>query len=104
MQLKFDVVKEVGEGKYPDVLHFPKTDAQLFYVENGRIRGRFTENIDNGEWDNMVLKDIAELFPGTNITNFELTMLPGFGAVGGYLAGNTQKLVIYRRELINSGN
>lgn len=99
MQLKFDVVKEVGEGKYPDVLHFPKTDAQLFYVENGRIRGRFTENIDNGEWDNMVLKDVEKTFPDSDIIGFELNMLSGFGAIGGYRTGNSQKLVIYRREL-----
>lgn len=104
MQLNFEVVKEVGEGKHPDVLHFPKTDAQLFYVKNGRIRGKFTENINNGEWGDMVLKDTPNLFPGENITNFELTMLPGFGAAGGYKTGDTQKLVIYRRELMGNGN
>lgn len=104
MVLEFEIVKEVGTGEYPDMLHFPGTDAQLFYVKDGRIRGLLTEDISNGEWGSLTLHENDKLFPGDNITNFELTMLHGFGAVGGYKTGDTQKLVIYRRELISNGN
>lgn len=102
MQLKFEIIKEVGSGNCPDLLHFPNTDAQLFYVEDGRIHGLFTNNIDNGEWGDLTLKEISKLFPDENVSNFELTMFHGFGAIGGYKTNDTHKLVIYRRDLENN--
>lgn len=95
MQLNFEVVREVGNGSYPDLLNFANTQGQIFSVVGGKLHGKPTDKIHNGEWGNITFQDELDISPDTNISHFEVKILQGFGAIGGYKTGDTHKLIIY---------
>lgn len=95
MQLNFEVTKDVGTGAFPDVIHFANTQAQILSITGGELFGHPTNKIDNGAWENATLESKVDVSPDTNISNFEVKMLSGFGIIGSYRSGNTHKLIIY---------
>ena len=95
MQLNFEVVKEVGTGSYPDLIHFANTQAQIFNIDDGKLNGMPSDKIDNGDWDDVTFQDEADVSPDEGMSHFEIKVLPGFGIVGGYKTGDTHKLIIY---------
>lgn len=95
MELNFEVVKEVGTGKYPDLVHFANTQAQVFNIDSGKLSGMPSDRIDNGEWEDVDFQDEVNVSPDENMTNFEVKVLPGFGIIGGYKTGDIHKLIIY---------
>lgn len=95
MQLNFEVIKEVGTGNYPDLIHFANTQAQVFNIDDGKLSGMPSDLIDNGEWEDVTFQDEVNVSPDDNMTHFEVKVLPGFGIIGGYKTGDTHKLIIY---------
>lgn len=95
MELNFEVVKEVGTGSYPDLIHFANTQAQIFNIDDGKLNGMPSDKIDNGDWDDVTFQDEADVSPDEGMSHFEIKVLPGFGIVGGYKTGDTHKLIIY---------
>ena len=95
MELNFEVVKEVGTGSYPDLIHFANTQAQIFNIDSGKLNGMPSDKIDNGEWEDVDFQDEVNVSPDDNMTHFEVKVLPGFGIIGGYKTGDTHKLIIY---------
>ncbi len=95
MQLDFEITLDGGAGNYPDLLHFPNTQAQVFYLNSGVLYGTPTYKIDNGLWENMIKQDSVKVSPDSDISLLELKVLSGFGAVGSYKAVDTHKLIIY---------
>ena len=95
MQLNFEVIKEVGTGSYPDLIHFANTQAQVFNIDDGKLSGMPSDLIDNGEWEDVTFQDEVNVSPDDNMTHFEVKVLPGFGIIGGYKTGDTHKLIIY---------
>lgn len=110
MQLNFEIINdEVGNGNYPDLIHFANTQAQVFYLNEGELYGQPTNKIDYGEWDDVVFQDESNASPDTGMSHFEVKVLPGFGIIGGYKAGNTHKMIIYEfawemGQYLNSGS
>ena len=95
MQLNFEVVKEVGTGSYPDLIHFANTQAQVFNIDDGKLSGMPSDLIDNGEWEDVNFQDEVNVSPDDSMTHFEVKVLPGFGIIGGYKTGDIHKLIIY---------
>lgn len=95
MKLEFEIIKQVGKGSFPDLLHFANTQGQVFYVKNGELQGLPSNNIDYGKWENINFQEEVDVSPDENITNFEVDALQGFGAIGGYKTDNTHKMIIY---------
>lgn len=95
MQLNFEVIKEVGTGNYPDLIHFANTQAQVFNIDDGKLSGMPSDLIDNGEWEDVNFQDEVNVSPDESMTHFEVKVLPGFGIIGGYKTGDTHKLIIY---------
>ena len=95
MELNFEVVKEVGTGSYPDLIHFANTQAQIFNIDSGKLNGMPSDKIDNGDWEDVDFQDEVNVSPDDNMTHFEVKVLPGFGIIGGYKTGDTHKLIIY---------
>lgn len=95
MQLEFKVIDNVGVGNYPDVIQFPNTQAQLFYIDEGELYGRGTRNIRLGDWDNVIFAGKDKVSPDVDMSHFELKILPGWGIVGGYKTPDSHKLIIH---------
>ena len=57
MRIDFEIVEQVGQGSYPDLIHFANTQAQVFYIKNGAIEGIPTDKIDYGEWETATFQD-----------------------------------------------
>ncbi len=95
MKLNFEIIKQTGSGYYPDLIHFPNTQAQIFAIEDGKIMGTPTDKIEYGHWENAVMQDSANVSPDDFMTNLELEVLQGFGIVGAYKTENYHKLIIY---------
>lgn len=95
MQLNFEVIKEVGTGNYPDLIHFANTQAQVFNIDDGKLSGMPSDLIDNGEWEDVEFQSEVNVSPDEDMSHFEIKVLPGFGIVGGYKTGDTHKLIIY---------
>jgi hypothetical protein len=110
MQLEFEVINtDVGDGNYPDLIHFANTQAQVFYLQDGELYGKPTDKIDNGEWQNTIFQDEVDASPDTGMSHFEVKVLPGWGIIGGYKTGNIHKLIIYEfawemDRYLNSGS
>ncbi|MDD2297408.1 MAG: hypothetical protein PHX79_06295 [Sphaerochaetaceae bacterium] len=95
MQLDFEITLDGGAGNYPDLLHFPNTQAQVFYLNSGVLYGTPTNKLDNGLWENMNLQESIVVSPDSGMSLLELKVLSGFGIVGSYKTGDTHKLIIY---------
>jgi len=95
MKLNFEIIEEVGVGKFPDVLNFANTQAQLLYLANGELLGTPTDEIPFGEWDGAVLQNDLAISPNSGMSNFEVKILPGWGAVGGYKNGDYHNILLY---------
>ena len=95
MRLNFEVIKEVGGGNYPDLLHFANTQAQAFYIKDGQLYGAQTNLIDFGEWEDAEFENGVIISPDINMSNFEVKVIPGWGAVGVYKSDNAHNLLIY---------
>ncbi len=109
MKLDFEIVAEVGQGQFPDLIHFPNTQAQTFYIQNGSMEGTPTNKIDNGEWGETTFQDSLDVSPDTNISHFQVDILQGFGTIGNYKSGDIHKMIIYEfafemDRYLNSGN
>lgn len=110
MQLEFEVINtDVGDGNYPDLIHFANTQAQVFYLQDGELYGKPTDKIDNGEWQNTIFQDEVDASPDTGMSHFEIKVLPGWGIIGGYKAGDIHKMIIYEfawemDRYLNSGS
>ena len=94
MELTFEVVSEIASGSYPDAIQFYDTSAQVFSVKNGDVIGIPTLKV-NGDWESTVFEDEIGISPDTDITNFEVKQLNGFGLVGSCKSNNTHKMLIY---------
>lgn len=111
MELIFEVVKTIdrsGVGNYPDLIHFPNTQGQFFFIKNGEMVGLPTDKMDYGNWDDVIYQNEYDISIDSNTTNLEIKMLQGWGIVGSYRTGNTHKLIIYEfareiGEYLNSG-
>lgn len=95
MKLNFEIIKEVAQGSYPDVVHFANTQAQAFSIVNGKLRGNITSPIDYGEFENAEFEKLVDISPDIEMTNFELKVVPGWAAIGSYRSGNSHRLLIY---------
>ncbi|HZJ82182.1 MAG TPA: hypothetical protein VFD57_00080 [Clostridia bacterium] len=97
MQLDFEIIEQVGQGSYPDLIHFANTQAQIFYIKNGLIEGNPTDKIPYGEWEDVSFQGGINVSPDDNMSHFQVDVLPGFGVIGGYKqnAKNQHKLLIY---------
>lgn len=109
MQLNFEVIKEVGVGNYPDLLHFANTQAQVYYLNSGQLYGAATDKIDSGEWENVIMQEGLLISPDANMSHFEVKVLPGWGTIGGYKTVNKHKMIIYEfayemDRYLNSGS
>ena len=70
MELNFEVVKEVGTGSYPDLIHFANTQAQIFNIDSGKLNGMPSDKIDNGDWDDVTFQDEADVSPDEGMSHF----------------------------------
>ena len=111
MELIFEVSKYIdrqGNNSYPDIIQFPNTQAQIFFIQNGEMIGLPTNKIKMGDWNSVSYQEEYDVSNDSNITNLELKMLQGWGIVGSYKTGNTHKLIIFEfaieiGEYLNSG-
>lgn len=94
MQLSFEEIAIVGQGKSPDFIQFPKTEGQLFYLSNERLYGKPTEKL-NGDFSSPIWLNPIMISPDDAIKQFELEILQGFGVVGSYRTSDAHKLLIY---------
>jgi hypothetical protein len=109
MELAFEVVQELGIGSFPDVMQFYDTQAQLFAVADGRLEGSPINEVDTGHWELAELEDAVLISPDENMLHFEIGVLSGFGAIGGYKTNNKHKMLIYEFAIemdryLNSGS
>lgn len=98
MELTFEYTGQVGQGAYPDVLQFYDTSAEVFSVVSGELMGVPILPLE-GSYDSPVFEGQVNISPDTNISNFSVNGLNGFGAVGSYLTKITHKLLIYEYAL-----
>ena len=96
MQLVFENDGVIGSGFYPDFIQFPKTEGQLFYINNGLLYGTPTNRL-NGDFSAPVWQDTVLVNPkdDTGLSNLELKSLSGFGIVGCFRTPYAQKLLIH---------
>ena len=92
MKLDFEIIKEIGSGSYPDVLNFANTQAQLLFIQNGKLYGTPTDEIPFGEWDGAVFQGNLDISPDIDMSNFEVKILPGWGAIGGYRSNDSHNV------------
>lgn len=96
MELTFEEVAVIGNGKFPDFVQFERTEGELFFLDEGKMYGTPTARL-HGYFDNPVWLGTHEVGPvgDTGMTNLELNTLSGFGIVGSYTTPTAQKLLIY---------
>lgn len=99
MQLTFEEVAVIGSGVSPDFVEFPKTEGQLFFLDNGDMYGTPSKRL-NGYYNNPVWMDTVNITPPDTpgIVGLELKTLPGFGIVGTVYNSEVQKLLIYEYQ------
>jgi len=97
MKLNFEIIKQTGSGYYPDLIHFPNAQAQVFHIDSGELYGTPSNKIKHGIWKDAVFLDSLDVSPDNSMSHFQVDVLPGFGIVGGYKqnAENKHKLIIY---------
>jgi len=109
MELNFEIFDEVGAGTYPDVIDFPNSQAQLFFIDTGILNGMSSNEIRSENWEEVTFQEPILISPDENMTNFSIGILPGFGIVGSYKTPNTHKMIIYEfafemERYLNSGS
>ena len=108
MQLDFEFVQEITKGNYSDLIHLWDNEANLLYIQDGRMRSTYATT-PNGEWEDKEFIDDVDVSIDDNISCFRIDTMGGFGAIGSYKAGNVHKLVIYEyqfdiSEYLNAGS
>ena len=94
MELIFSKILEVGNGLNPDIIQFPDTSAEVFFLEEGRLKGQPILKTD-GVFSVPELEPIVDISPDHNISDFKLRVLSGFGVIGSYKTEDAHKLLIY---------
>lgn len=109
MELTFENIAIVGQGKYPDFVQFERTEGEVFFLDSGLMFGTPSEKL-KGDFSSPVWLDTNEIGPkdDVDITNLELKTLSGFGVVGSYTTPTKQRLIIYEfqqdiSDYLNSG-
>ena len=109
IELTFENIGIVGEGKYPDFVQFERTEGEIFFLNEGLMFGTPSKKLD-GVFSDPVWYETEEITPGadTDITNLELKTLSGFGVVGSYTTPTKHRLIIYEfqqdvSDYLNSG-
>lgn len=95
MKLEFEVIKDIGSGNYPDVIHLPSNEINVIYLRNGKMRNQIA-NLTS--WDDVDFIDDVQISQDENITHLRVETLGGFGAVGSYKTNDTHKLIIAEYE------
>lgn len=108
MQLDFEFIQEITDGNYPDLIHLWDNEANLLYIQEGRMRSTYALT-PNGEWEDREFIDDVDVSVDDDITHFRIDNMGGFGAVGSYKTGDIHKLIIYEyqfniSEYLNDGS
>ena len=109
MELNFEIFDEVGIGAYPDVIDFYNSQAQLFFIDNGILKGASSNEVYCENWDVVTFQEPVLISPDEDMTNFSIGILPGFGIVGSYKTPNAHKMIIYdfafeMKRYLNAGS
>lgn len=94
MILSFDSPVLLTNGQFPDLIQFYDTSSEVFYLDGGELMG-IPMGKNDGDWSNLVQESPVTVSPDLNMTDFELKVLNGFGAVGSYRTPDAQKMIIY---------
>lgn len=94
MQLIFENSGVIANGSFPDFLQFYDTEGQVFYTKSGELYGKPSEKFKGDFSDPDWLNEI-KVGLDTDVSLLEIKTLNGFGLIGSYKAGNTQKMIIY---------
>lgn len=101
MKLDFEFIeKNISVGKWPDVINFANTQAQVFYINDGEMYGLPSDKINHGDWGPVNFNNELQISPDSYMTNFHVDILQGWGMFGSYLQNqeNKHKLIIYEFE------
>lgn len=107
MELNFEIIEEIGEGAYPDVIHFYNTQGAVFHVKEGELYNLPTAPLDYGDWENANFLSEMEVSPDRYMSHLQLDVLQGYGIFGTYKSDGAHKLIIhsfYDKELLLGGN
>ena len=63
MELSFEEVAIVGAGNFPDFVQFEKTEGQLFFIQDGKLMGTLSEELD-GDFSSPIWRDTDDIAPG----------------------------------------
>jgi hypothetical protein len=94
MELIFEVIENIVGGQYSDLIHFPNTQAEVFYVKDGLLYGLPTNKIHQGDWESVIYQDEVRISNDTSISHQEVSLLSGFGIFGVYKSENKHKMLI----------
>lgn len=94
MELTFSNLVNISTGSFPDVVQFYDTSAEVFSIIGGEMKGKPIGILD-GEYGTPALEDAVPVSNDTNISNFEIKTLNGFGIIGGYRTNTSHKMIIY---------
>lgn len=100
MELIFETIDTIGQGKYPDFVEFEKTEGEIFYLDNGLMFGTPSEKLE-GDFSSPVWLESSDISPKdeTNMKHLELKTLSGFGIVGSVVTDTKQILLIYEYQV-----
>lgn len=95
IKLVFEYTDVVGVGEYPVFIQFPRTEGQLFFINEGLMFGIPSKRL-NGNFSAPVWLDGINVSPkeDINMSNLELRTIGGYGIVGSYKTKTSQKLLI----------
>ena len=96
MKLNFEVIENVGNGNYPDLVHLPGNEINLLYVQTGKMRNKISDIKDG--WDNANNLDDIQISQDENITHLRVETLGGFGVIGSYKTNDSHKLILAEYE------
>lgn len=96
MQLTFEYSQGVGAGNTSNLIHLWNNEANMLYVQNGRMRSKYTTT-PNGEWEDRDFIGDVDVSIHESIEHFRVDNMGNFGAIGSYYNDDddTQYLLIY---------
>jgi hypothetical protein len=95
MELLIENSGVITSGKFPDVVQFYDTSAEIFVVDsNGDMRGIPIYKL-NGDYTSPIFDSSNGISSDSGISNLEIKVINGFGAVGSYLSNDMHKMIIY---------